>query len=95
MKILGLVFLFSLSIFAQRRMINKTTEALLSYDLVQERSQALVDEVKRKTLGDHAEKVLVLAPLVTGRFEFNAFDLNFYYDHRNDNQTGFRYNLKF
>lgn len=95
MKSLGIVFLFSLSLFASPNMVNKTTEALLSYDVVKERSDEIVETVKRKTLGDHADKVLILAPLVTGRVEFNAFDLNFYYDHRNNSQSGVRYNLRF
>tara|TARA_B100001971_G_scaffold215195_1_gene260255 strand:+ start:81486 stop:81716 length:231 start_codon:yes stop_codon:yes gene_type:complete len=76
-------------------MVNKTQEALLSYSFVKEKSEEIVDDIKNKTLGDYADKVLLLAPLVTGQVEFNAYDINFYYDHRNNQQAGMRYNLKF
>lgn len=93
---LFLIFIFSISIsWAQSRMVNKTREALLSYSIVQEKSDEVIEKVKRETLGDHAEKLLFIAPLVTGKFEVNAYKMNFYYDHRSDHEAGVRYNLKF
>lgn len=94
MKFIGFVFLFSFSVFANN-MVSTSTRALLSYDSVKERSEEILESFKRNTLGEHADKVLILSPIVTGRVEFNALDMNFYFDHRNNNQAGVRYNLRF
>lgn len=95
LKIIFCLFTFSSFLYASSQMVNKTQEALLSYSFVKEKSEEIVDDIKNKTLGDYADKVLLLAPLVTGQVEFNAYDINFYYDHRNNQQAGMRYNLKF
>lgn len=95
LKLSLILILLSSLVLAQSRMVNKTREALLSYSIVREKSDEILNDLKDKTLGDYAEKMLIFAPLVTGQVEFNAYDVNFYYDHRNNQQAGLRYNLKF
>jgi hypothetical protein len=87
--------LVSGQLFARPNMLNKTREALLSYSFIEEKTEELTKKIKEKTLGDYSEKLLILAPFVTGKVQFNAMDINFYYDHRNAQEAGVNYNLKF
>lgn len=71
-------------------LLTNSTKALLSYDHIQKSADEFVNVVKRKTLGDHSDKVLMFLPLVTGELEFNISDLNFY--HRvHSEKTGVEY----
>jgi len=97
MKII-IIFILQISsfqVYAQSRMVSKAQEALMSYSIVKDKSEEIVDDVKRKTLGEHSDKLLFLAPFVTGKLELNANQISFYYDHNNDQEAGLRYNLKF
>lgn len=92
-----LLILIAISFYAKAspNMLNKTREALLSYDFIENKVDKISTKIKEKTIGEHSEKLLILAPFVTGQVEFNAKNLSFYYDHRNDQEAGLRYNMKF
>lgn len=69
--------------------------ALMSYDHIEERANFLIYKFKKLTLGEHADKFLILAPIATGRIEFQAYrDLNFYYNSFSQS-GGLRYNVDF
>lgn len=94
-KILLILFIVTSIVFANTKMLDKTQEALLSYTIVKDKSDEILEDVKRMTLGEHSDKLLILAPLITGKFEFNASNVSFYYDHKNDQEAGLKYNIKF
>ena len=74
---------------------NYTRDALMSYDYIVERSDYLIYRFKQLTLGEHADKFMILAPLVSGRVEFQAYeDINFYYNSFSQS-GGFRYSINF
>lgn len=58
-----------------------TSEALLAYPMIAQKTQYWVDRVKKLTLGDYADDVLIIAPIVTGQVQFkvNFLDVNLNY----------------
>lgn len=77
------------------RAANLTRDALMSYDYVVERSDYLIYKFKQLTLGEYADHLLILAPIVSGRVEFQAYkDVNFYYNSFSQS-GGFRYSINF
>lgn len=80
--------------YSEDKMFRQTRSALMKYELVQEKSKYWADRLEKMLLGDYAEKVLVIAPLVTGKFEFNAMDMNFYFDTREE-KSGVQYVYNF
>ena len=73
---------------------SKTRDALMSYDFIEERANYLTNKIKNITFGEYADHVLLVTPFLTGQFEFNMNDINFYYDHHG-NESGLRYQLRF
>ena len=74
---------------------NYARDALMSYDHIMERSNYLIYRFKKLTLGEHADKFMILAPFISGRVEFEAYrDVNFYYNSFSQS-GGFRYNINF
>tara|TARA_Y100000768_G_scaffold388784_1_gene387171 strand:+ start:13969 stop:14316 length:348 start_codon:yes stop_codon:yes gene_type:complete len=74
---------------------NYTRDALLSYDAVVERSDYLIYKFKQLTFGEYADQLMILAPLISGRVEFQAYkDVNFYYNSFSQS-GGFRYSINF
>lgn len=77
------------------RMGNATTEALMSYDFIVERSNYLLYRFKKLTFGEYADEVMILAPIISGQFELKAYkDINVFYN-RNTQRGGFNYNINF
>lgn len=62
--------------------LEKTSEALMAVPLFAERANYLTWKLKQVTLGEElADKVLLISPFLTGRFEFSMMDLNFEVDY--------------
>lgn len=75
-------------------MINQTRDAILSYDFVQEKTEYWGNRLEKILLNDYSEKIILISPLITGKFEVSAMDLNFYVDTRRE-KGGVRYTYKF
>lgn len=73
---------------------SKTKDALLSYNLIEERANYFVFKFKTLTFGEYTDQLLYAAPLVTGKVEFSISRINFYYNHFS-NETGIKYKMKF
>jgi hypothetical protein len=76
------------------RMLSETRDALLSYELVQEKTNFLSQKLEKMLLGGYTEKFLIFAPLITGKVEFRALDVNFYVDTRSS-RGGVNYTYNF
>ncbi len=76
------------------RMMTETRDALLSYELVHEKTTYWGKRFERALFGDHVEKFLIFTPLVTGKLEFRAMDLDFYVDARKS-KGGVKYTYNF
>lgn len=76
------------------KIFRQTRTALLSYSFVQEKTQYWGRRLEKALIGEYAEKLLFIAPLVSGKIEFNAYDLNFYVDARAE-KSGVRYVYQF
>ena len=74
--------------------LRNTQDALMGYEIVQKKTQYWTKRLERTLFGDHADKFLIIAPLVTGQVEFNAMDLNFYVNAREE-ESGVRYVYNF
>jgi hypothetical protein len=75
-------------------MMNQTRDALLSYDLIQEKTNFWGKKLEKMLLGGYTEKFLIFAPLITGKVEFRALDVNFYVDTRRE-RGGVKYTYNF
>jgi len=75
-------------------MLNETRDALLSYEIIQQKTQYWGNRVEKLLLNDYSEKIFIMAPLITGRLEISALDLNFYVDTRQE-RGGVRYSYNF
>lgn len=80
--------------YSDQKMFRQTRNALLKYDFIQKRTEYWGKRLEKMLLGDYGQKVLIIAPLVTGKLEFNALDLNFYIDARAE-KSGVRYTYNF
>ena len=77
------------------QMMNNTRDALMSYDYIVERSDYLIYKFKQLTFGEYADKVMILAPLISGNIEIQAHsDFNLFYNHH-QGRGGLRYNINF
>jgi hypothetical protein len=79
----------------QDKALDITRDALLSIDYIENRTNYFLFKLKNMTFGNYTDEVMILAPFVTGRFEFSMYDLSFYYDHFNNNKSGVRYSVRF
>lgn len=75
-------------------LLDTTRDALLSYEYIRRRSDYLIFKLQNSILGDYSSELMVLAPLVTGNIELNAFDMNIYYNHH-ASRAGVRYSTEF
>lgn len=80
--------------YSDGKMFRQTRSALMKYELVQQKSEYWAERLEKMILGEYAEKVMVIAPLVTGKIEFNALDMKFYLDAREE-KSGVKYTYKF
>lgn len=78
----------------QSQFAERTKDALLSYDYIEDRADYLVFKLKKLTFGEYSDHVLYLAPLVTGKVEINAYRVNIYYDSL-ASKGGIKYKVKF
>lgn len=65
----------------EEQMLDRTKEALMSYEVVEERTEAILNEIRHSAFGEYAEKMAVLMPFVTGKIEFKVDELAFSYNH--------------
>jgi hypothetical protein len=65
-------------------MMNHTRDALLSYSYVKKRTKRITKNIERTVLGDHTEKLFLIAPFLLGQVEFNAQDIRFYVNARKE-----------
>ncbi len=79
----------------QDKALDITKDALLSVDFIENRANYFIFKLKNLTFGEYSENVLYIAPLVTGKFQFSMFKLDFYYDHFNNNKSGVKYTVSF
>lgn len=80
--------------YSNGKMLRTTQNALMQYELIQTKSEYWGRRLEKMLLGTYAEKLIFVAPLITGKVEFNALDMNFYFDARNE-KSGVRYVYKF
>jgi hypothetical protein len=80
--------------FSEVRMLSEARNALMGYEIVQEKTQYFTNRLESVLLGEYSEKFLILAPFITGKVEFNALDMNFYVDAREET-SGVRYIYNF
>lgn len=80
--------------YGDGKMFRQTQNALMKYEIIQEKSEYWGNRLEKMLLGDYADKVLIIAPLVTGKLQFSALDLNFYIDAREE-KSGVKYTYNF
>ena len=80
--------------YSEVKMLRNTRDALLSYDIVQERKEYWETRLQNLIMGEFAEKLIFLSPFVTGKLEFRANDLRFYVDARHE-ESGVQYVYRF
>lgn len=85
---------FSKNEYSGSDALRNTQDALMGYEIVQEKTNYWTKRLEKKLFGDYADKFLILAPFVTGQLEFNALDLNFYVNAREE-ESGVRYTYRF
>lgn len=73
---------------------NKTRDALMSINSIQERADYFVYRLKKLTFGEYTEDIMIITPFITGEIEFNADQFNIYYNHFSS-RAGVRYNVTF
>lgn len=76
----------------QSKMLEKTRDALMSYEIVEERTEELLTRLQKSALGDYAEKAAFLVPVVTGKLQFRYERFDFSYSH-SDARANLDYNL--
>ena len=76
------------------KMLSETRDALLSYEIIQQKTNFLSQKLEKMLLGEYTEKFLIFAPLITGKVEFTALDVNFYVDTRSS-RGGVNYTYNF
>ena len=65
----------------QKTMLDKTKTALFSYEIVEERADYVLDQLKNSAFGDYAKNMAVVVPIVTGKINFQYKKLEFSYSH--------------
>ena len=61
----------------QDKLARKSQAALMSFKRVKTRLKYFEFKIKKMTFGEYTDDVLLLTPLVTGKFELNINKLNF------------------
>jgi hypothetical protein len=61
---------------------DRTKDALLAYPAIEARANYFAKRLEKKLLGDYAQEVLILSPILTGQVSLNVFDLNVSLDYR-------------
>ena len=54
-----------------------TQQALMSYDIVRNKARKIGKELELLTFGKHTKKLLLLSPLIDGRWKFKFKDFKF------------------
>jgi len=78
----------------QDKMLDKTKDALLSFDYIEDRADYLVFKLKNLTFGDYSDNVMYVTPLVTGSVVMSAYNFNVYYNHF-QKKSGVQFKVKF
>lgn len=78
----------------QSKFLDKTKDALLKIDHIEERADYFIFKLKNLTFGEYSDNVLYLAPLVTGDIQVQAYNFNVYYNHLQD-KGGIKYKVSF
>ncbi len=68
----------------ERDMVDKTKKAIMSYEIVEERTDELLTRIQNSAFGKYAEKVAAVIPLVTGKLEFRWKQFDISYSHFSD-----------
>ena len=63
------------------KLFNKTKDALLSFEHIEERANYFIFKLKNLTLGEYADEALILAPFITGNISFRVKDITLNYDY--------------
>jgi len=64
-----------------RDMMDKTKKAFMSYEIVEDRTEELLDKIQNSAFGKYAEKAAAVIPFVTGKLEFRWKQLDISYSH--------------
>jgi hypothetical protein len=94
LRIFIIVTLVTSNLLASERMLSRSRDALLSYSFIKKRVNKVAKLWERKILGDYAEELFLIAPLITGQVEFSALDVKFYLNTKNES-GGVQYVYKF
>ena len=78
----------------QSQFLDRTKDALLSYDYIEERADYVIFKLKNITFREYTEHILYFAPLVTGNVQVRLNDFDIYYDY-NSAKSGFQYKIRF
>ena len=78
----------------QSSMLDKTKDALMSFDYIEDRADYFVFKLKNLTFGEYSEDLMYIAPAITGSVEIRAYNMNVYYNHF-QNSGGIKYKMKF
>jgi hypothetical protein len=79
---------------SQGLMLDRTKDALLSFDYIENRADYFIFKLKNLTLGEYTDDLMYIAPALTGNVELRAYNMNVYYNHF-QNRGGIRYKLEF
>ncbi len=63
------------------QLVNKTKDALLSIDHIEERANYFVFKLKNLTFGEYSDEAMILAPFITGNISFKVNDITLNYDY--------------
>jgi hypothetical protein len=78
----------------QSQYLDRTKDALLSYDYIEERADYMIYKIKNMTFREYSDHVLYLAPIVTGSVQVRVNNFDIYYDY-NSAKSGFKYKVRF
>ena len=68
----------------EARMLKKTKDALMSYEIVEKRTDEILHKLEKSAFGEYAEKFAILAPIVTGKVQLRYKDFGFSYSHSSE-----------
>ena len=77
------------------KLVSMSKDALMSFDYVEKRADYFMFKLKNLTFGEYSDNVLYIAPVLIGKVEVNIHGFRLYYDHLNDQKSGFKYKVKF
>lgn len=64
------------------KMLSEARDAFLSYEYVRDKANYIGNRLEKKLVNDFTENFFLISPLITGKLELKASDLNFYVDTR-------------